>query len=164
MIEKEGGHDIAKKHEATFERWFRDNIYSGERNAKNVPKQLYHLSLEPDRQVKSYRGRTVNGVRFYTKECAETHTTQSSGIVVKGGYNTSDNKYYGELKNIFELYYPGRNWVYLFKCDWWDTESNTQGIRKEKGFTIVNTSHKWYASNPFILACQVAQVFYLSHP
>jgi hypothetical protein len=100
MIEKEGGHDIAKNHEATFERWFRDNIYNGERNAENVPKQLYHLSLKSDRQVKSYRGHTVNGVRFYTKECAETHTTQSSGIVVKGGYNTSDNKYYGELKTF----------------------------------------------------------------
>jgi len=25
----------------------------------------------------------------------------------------------------------------------------------------VNTSHKWYESKPVILACQVAQVFYL---
>jgi hypothetical protein len=164
LIEREGGHDIEKKHEATFERWFRDNIYSGERNAENVPEQLYHLSLGPDRQVRSYRGCIVNGVRFHTKECAETRTTQNSGIVVKGGYNTSDDEYYGELKNIFELCYPGRNRVYLFECDWWDTGSDTQGIRKEQGFTIVNTSRKWYESDPFILASQAAQVFYLSDP
>ena len=28
----------------------------------------------------------------------------------------------------------------------------------------MNTSRKWYESNPFILACQVAQVFYLNDP
>jgi hypothetical protein len=54
--------------------------------------------------------------------------------------------------------------VYLFKCDWWDTRSNTWGIRKEQGFTIVNTSWKCYESDPFILACQAAQVFYLNDP
>ena len=39
-----------------------------------------------------------------------------------------------------------------------------QEIRKEQGFTIVNTSHKWYESNSFILAYQVEQVFYLNDP
>jgi hypothetical protein len=43
----------------------------------------------------------VNEVRFHTKEYAETRTTQNIGIVVKGGYNTSDGEYYDELKNIF---------------------------------------------------------------
>ncbi|XP_059454976.1 uncharacterized protein LOC132185188 [Corylus avellana] len=124
MIEREGGHDIEKKHEATFERWFRDNMYNG----------------------------------------GQTRTTQNSGIVVKGGYNTLDDEYYGELKNIFELCYLGRNWVYLFKFNWWDTGSNTRGIRKEQGFTIMNTSRKWYESDLFILACQAAQVFYLNDP
>jgi hypothetical protein len=31
----------------------------------------------------------------------------------------------------------------------------------EQGFTFVNTSYKWYESDPFILACQTSQVFYL---
>jgi hypothetical protein len=31
-------------------------------------------------------------------------------------------------------------------------------------FMIVNTSHKWYESDPFILAAQAAQVFYLNDP
>ena len=93
MIKREGSHDIEKKHEATFKHWFRDNIYSGERNVENVQEQLYHLSLGPNRQVRSYIGCIVNVVRFHIKECAETRTTQSSGIVVKGGYNTSDDEY-----------------------------------------------------------------------
>jgi hypothetical protein len=54
MIEREGCHDILKKHEANFERWFRDHIYSGGRNAENVPKQLYDLACGPEPQVKLY--------------------------------------------------------------------------------------------------------------
>ena len=101
MIEREGGHDIEKKHKVTFESWFQNNIYNGKHKAKNVSKQLYHLSLRPDRQIRLYRGCIVNRVRFYIKECAKTRTTQSSEFVVKGGYNTSDDEYNGELKNIF---------------------------------------------------------------
>jgi hypothetical protein len=79
----------------------------------------------------------VNEVRFYTKEYAQTCTTQSRGIVVKGGYNMSNIEYYGELKNVLELCYLGQNRVYLFKCNWCDT-SSSRGIRKEQGFTIVH--------------------------
>jgi hypothetical protein len=65
--------------------------------------------------------------------------------------------------SVIELRYIGRNFVYLFDCDWWDTGSSS-GLKREQGFTIVNTSHKWYESDPFILACQAAQVFYLNDP
>jgi len=67
IIKNEGYHDFEKKHEATFARWFRDHIYSNGRNAENVPKELYNLACGPDRQVRSYRGCIVNGVRFHTK-------------------------------------------------------------------------------------------------
>lgn len=76
------------------------------------------------------------------------------------GYDMSNNEYYGELRSILELPYIGRNFVYRFDCDLWDIGS-LGGVKKEQGFTIVNTSHKWYESKPFILACQVTQVFYL---
>jgi hypothetical protein len=163
LIEREGYHDIQKKHEANFERWFRDHIYSGESNAKNVPKQLYDLACGSEHQIRSYRGCIVNEVRFHTKEYAQIRTTQNSGVVVRGEHKTSTIKYYGELKNILELRYPGQNRVYLFECDWWDTGS-TRGIKMDHGFTIVYTSRKWYESDPFILATQAAQVFYLNDP
>jgi hypothetical protein len=79
----------------------------------------------------------VNEVRFHTKEYAQTCTTQSRGIVVKAGYNMLNIEYYGELKNVLELCYPGQNRVYLFECDWCDTSSSRR-IRKEQGFTIVH--------------------------
>jgi hypothetical protein len=58
----------------------------------------------------------VNGVRYYTKEYAKTHTTQNNGIFVSGDDNNSVTEYYGELKNILELRYPSQNLVYLFDC------------------------------------------------
>ncbi|XP_062147815.1 uncharacterized protein LOC133856781 [Alnus glutinosa] len=104
------------------------------RNAENVSKQLYHLACRPDQQVRCKR---ENG--------------------------TSTIEYYGELKRILELRYPGPNTVYLFECDWWSIR-NSSGIRTDQGFTSVNTGRKCYESDPFILACQAVQVFYLDDP
>jgi len=54
----------------------------------------------------------------------------------------------------------GQNRVYLFECDWWDIGHRTR-MEIDEHFTSVNTSRTWYASNPFILACQASQAFYL---
>jgi len=37
-------------------------------------------------------------------------------------------------------------------------------MKMDNGFTIVNTSRKWYESDLFILATQAVQVFYLNDP
>jgi len=105
----------------------------------------------------------VNGVRYQTKECAQTRTTQNYGVAVKSEYSTLTIEYYSELKRILELRYPGPNIVYLFECDWWNF-GNSSRIRTDQGFISVNTGRKWYESDPFILARQVVQVFYLDDP
>jgi hypothetical protein len=93
MIEREGGPDIRKKHEENFERWFHKHLYNCRCNAENVAKQLYHLAYEPYQQVRSYRSCIVNGVRYQTKECAQTPTTQNYGVAVKGEHDTSTIEY-----------------------------------------------------------------------
>ena len=155
MIKREGGIDIEKKHEANFECWFHKRLYNRRCSADNGSKKLYDLACGPDFHVRSYRGYIMNGVRYHTKEYAETCTTQNSGIFVLDDNGNSITEYCGELKNILKLHYPGQNLMYLFDCDWWDTRSAT-GIRMEQGFTIVNTSHKWCEFDPFILACQAS--------
>lgn len=92
MIEREGGPDIEKKHEANFECWFHKHLYNCRHNIENVSKQLYHLACGLDRQVRLYRGCIVNGVRYQTKECAQTHTTQNCGVAVKGEHGTSSRR------------------------------------------------------------------------
>jgi hypothetical protein len=150
---------IEKRHEAEFERWFQNRICGS--NAANVSKQLYDLACGPDYLVRSYKGCIVNGVRFHTTECEQTRTTQNSGIVVRGEHGTSNIEFYGVLRNILELRYPGPNHVYLFECDWWNTGIRT-GMQTDQYFTTVNTSRTWYESDPFILASQASQVFYLN--
>ncbi|XP_062156838.1 uncharacterized protein LOC133864501 isoform X3 [Alnus glutinosa] len=150
---------IEKRHEAEFERWFQNRICGS--NAANVSKQLYDLACGPNYLVRSYKGCIVNGVRFHTTECEQTRTTQNSGIVVRGEHGTSNIEFYGVLRNILELRYPGPNHVYLFECDWWNTGIRT-GMQTDQYFKTVNTSRTWYESDPFILASQASQVFYLN--
>ena len=109
-----------------------------------------------------YKSCIVNGVRFHIKDYERTLHTQNSGVVVQGEHNMKDIEFYGELKNFLVLHY-GQNRVYLFECNWWDIEHRT-GIQIDEHFTSVNTSLTWYAFDPFVLACQASQVFYLKDP
>lgn len=52
----------------------------------------------------------------------------------------------------------------LFKCVWWNlgAKSGLSGIRKDKyGFTGVNTNSTWYKDQPYALAHQVKQCYYI---
>ena len=70
------------------------------------------------------------------------------------------------LNDIIELNYYERFKVTLFKCDWVDVERG-KGVKKDPfGFTLVNLSklvHTGVKSTdePFVLASQVQQVFYV---
>jgi hypothetical protein len=158
-IQRQGTIDIDHKHEVEFESWFRNRICW--RNTVNVSQELYSLTCGPDSQVSFFKGCIMNGVRFHTKDHDRTRHTQNSGITVPGEHESTTINYYGELRNILELHYMGRKQVYLFECNWWDIGNRT-GMQKDEHFTSVNTSHTWYESDPFILACQASQVFYLN--
>ena len=127
----------------------------------NVSQKLYNLACGSDSLDVVYKGHIVNGVRFHTKNHEHTHHTQNSGFFVSGEDGITKTNYDDELRNVLELNYSGNNRVYLFECDWWDTR-NGLGMQRDKHFTSVNTSHTWYHSEPFILACQASQVFYLN--
>ena len=70
--------------------------------------------------------------------------------------------FYGVLIDILELKYATRCIVSIFKCDWWDNGTK-KGINIDKfGFVSVNVSKRWYKDQPFVLAMQVQQVFYVN--
>uniref|UniRef100_A0A2N9G009 DUF4216 domain-containing protein n=1 Tax=Fagus sylvatica TaxID=28930 RepID=A0A2N9G009_FAGSY len=74
---------------------------------------------------------------FHTKDRDRTRRTQNSGITVP------ENKciYLSAIGGILGI---------------------ERGMQKDEHFTSVNTSRTWYESDPFILACQASQVFYLN--
>ncbi|RWR75198.1 transposon protein, putative, CACTA, En/Spm sub-class, expressed [Cinnamomum micranthum f. kanehirae] len=76
---------------------------------------------------------------------------------------TGNVGYYGVLKDVIELQYIGGNRIMLFKCDWWDvTNHGGRGIKQDEyGFTCVNFTRTLNTNEPFILANQAQQVFYV---
>lgn len=73
-----------------------------------------------------------------------------------------DVTYYGVLTDIIQLYYYEDRKVVLFKCDWVDVKSQGRGIKlDELGFTLVNLKQLLSTNEPFVLASQALQVFYV---
>ena len=83
--------------------------------------------------------------------------------MVKGEDQSCNLPYYGQLTNIVELQYTEGNKVVLFKCDWYDISCEEIGYKRDRhGTTIVNTSRKLKTVEPFVLACQATQVYYVN--
>ncbi|KAG8382882.1 hypothetical protein BUALT_Bualt05G0125500 [Buddleja alternifolia] len=62
-------------------------------------------------------------------------------------------------QHIIQLDYLGNHHVVLFKCDWFEGKS----VRKDKySYTSINTSKPWKTNEPYVLASQAQQVFYVN--
>ncbi|KAL6201953.1 hypothetical protein ACLB2K_025665 [Fragaria x ananassa] len=73
--------------------------------------------------------------------------------------------YYGIVVAIIKLLYPAGMPIVLFKCRWFNTDSNfPRSTKMDHGLLSVNTSTSWYKHAPFVLAIQAKQVFYLDDP
>lgn len=125
---------------------------------------LYSLACSPNKCAQKYTGCIVNGVRYLTKERDSHRKTQNSGIIVEGNHGEERTDFYGVLNDILLLDYVKDRHVAIFKCDWFDLGKRKSGIIKERNFTSVNITRKWYENDPYVLADQVSQVFYVSDP
>ena len=72
--------------------------------------------------------------------------------------------YYGVLTEVVELHYLGGNRVVLFKCDWWDVINTGRGIKRDEyGYISVNFTRTLSTDEPFVLASQAKQIFYVKN-
>ena len=109
--------------------------------------------MGPNFNVPTWKGYDINHCSFYTKSQDDRSSVHNSGVIVDGQSNhfcsgvTVD---YGEFR------------VPLFKCQW--VNGNT-GVRRDKmRFTLVDLHKVGYKDDPFIMAAQVRQVFYVQDP
>ena len=102
----------------------------------------------------------MNRCRYHTVQREEHRRTQNSGIVVPRSHEENPIEFYGRLVDIYAMQYLRGITVYLFKCDWWDVGDH-RGIHIDENLKSINTSRLWYLEDPFVLANQVSQVFYL---
>ena len=71
--------------------------------------------------------------------------------------------YYGQIREIWELDYSNFT-IGLFKCKWVD--SNQRCVKNDNpcGFTLVKLTRFCDGAEPFILAAQAKQIFYIVDP
>src|SRR5438105_5455882 len=121
------------------------------------------LARGPTTLVTSWQGYDINGWTFYTKQKDMKRKSQNSGICTES-LDSAGNKniYYGFIEDIIELNYGGNVQVPVFKCKWARVPN---GVAVDKyGFTIVDLNVPDYKNDLWILAANVAQVFYITDP
>jgi hypothetical protein len=94
------------------------------------------------------------------------YNTQKSGVVVKADEKESNMDWYIVLQKVIALDFPGEKEAILFECDWSDvsdaSKSKSKGYSKDQyGIIDIETSHRRYMDEPYVLGTQVEQVFYV---
>ncbi|XP_062086482.1 uncharacterized protein LOC133792589 [Humulus lupulus] len=154
---RDGDHNIL--HKKYFQRWFHKKIYDLQKlGSLDNGDELLALASGSDHLGAYYEGCIVNGVRFMSTKRDLKRSTQNSGVFVAG---TEDFNYYGILEEVLKLTFTGTYSVTLFKCKWFNTDPRRKKIIIENNITSINTSGEWYKDDPYILANQAKQVFYL---
>ncbi|XP_038697901.1 uncharacterized protein LOC119995458 [Tripterygium wilfordii] len=166
-LEKESPSNVEQRHNKEFIEWFTTQVSKlYEEGNGRVNHELYSLSQCPDRRVYFYGTYCCNGFRFRTRDSEKFLKTQNSGVVVKCDDLTGNVDYHGVITHIIELDYMGGNSVFLFKCDWFEVPSygkyQSRGYKKDEfGFVSLNFRRLHYSNEPFVLASQVDQVYYV---
>jgi len=152
---------IGRAHMKGFNIWFKNRILS---LSSCTDEGLRNLAEGPLFTITSYQGYGINGYTFYTLAQDQKSVYQNSGVCVVALDNTDVQKdaYYGQIEEIWELTYPGVKEpfkVTVFRCRW---VKGTRGINKDRyGFTTIDFEQVGYKDEPFVLAAQVSQVFYV---
>ncbi|XP_021768464.1 uncharacterized protein LOC110732769 [Chenopodium quinoa] len=165
---------LIKEHNCSFLTWFKDRVMSQLSTTPNdVSDTLRWLAYGSKCQVISYEGYDINGYSFYTSRQDDKTTMQNSGVKVIGLSSEFVSKhdktlvdrkkfYYGVIEEIIELDYVDFK-MPLFRCKWADI---SRGVKKDEqgNLTLVNFGRPGHLADPFILASQAKQVFYMADP
>ncbi|XP_074347515.1 uncharacterized protein LOC141686375 [Apium graveolens] len=154
-----------REHSEDFWKWMKGEV--GKKD--NISKELEVLAMGLNQSAKKYSGYVLNGYRFHTKYRDAKCTTQNSGVFLTAlttSFASSkdqnplvgDVNYYEAIEEIFEVDYWGEFSVVVFKCCWYKEEKDLYG------FTRVNFNRLCQKSDPYVLASQVQQVFYVEDP
>jgi len=125
-----------------------------------IAEQLQWLARGPSMTIMQYQGYEINGYTFYTRAQDEKSTNQNSGVRIDAiGNDGNKDSYFRVIEEIWELEY-GPLMIPLFRCQWVNRAGG--GITIDQyGMTIVDFKKIGYKDEPFVLAKDVAQVFYV---
>ncbi|GJR93564.1 putative transposon, En/Spm-like protein [Tanacetum coccineum] len=134
---------------------------------ESVSETVRWISYGPRATVVKYDAYNINGYTFRTK-CHDGKVYQNSGVSVeaidlhisKEVATTRQAFYYGVLQEIWVLDYRFRQ-IPLFKCDWVNHRAGGVKCDTTLGYTLVDLNNLGHKVDPFILASQARQVFYV---
>ncbi|XP_027108997.2 uncharacterized protein [Coffea arabica] len=178
MVEEQnpcaGKHVIERIHCENFADWFSNHVKQIQvADGVDISKDLKLLARGPNNVGRTYQKILVTGFRFHTRQLESQRKTQNSGVLVNATTSSfsstkdnnpilSDLAYYGILTNILELNYTEGRTVTLFECDWISKGKRLK--QDEDGFTLANFKNVKPHPEPYVIATQVSQVFYVEDP
>lgn len=129
---------------------------------------LHHLAYGPKRKVHTWPIYFVNGFKFHTEEWSVGKKTINCGLCVKGDdEGVEENYYYGIVKEILQVEYLGEptKQLVLFNCEWFDIVANNgMKIQHQYGIVEVHRRRRYSKYDPFIIATNAIQVYYVPYP
>jgi hypothetical protein len=141
-----------------------------------VHPEINLLAARPYMMVKKYNSYCINGCIYHTHNYGKGKSTQCDGVsttAATSSFSSSKDRnpvmgdvtYYGRIVEILELNYSNQGYAVLFRCDW----VKQTGFRLDRlGLTQVNLKQIYntedISSEPFILASQARQVYYVQDP
>jgi len=145
---------ITRHHIVTFRDWLRRKFIGD----GTIDQELQWLARGPSITILQYQGYEINGYTFYTRSQDQKSTNQNSGVRIDAiGNDGIKDIYYGVIEEIWELDY-GPIKVALFRCQW----VSRAGVTIDRyGMTTVDLKKVGYKEEPFVLAKDVTQVFYV---
>lgn len=146
-----------------------------------VPEEISILAQGPFKVAQQFSSYTRNGLHFHTQSYDDGRPVQNSGVALvaqttryeKGNADNmiiGNQTFYGIIKEILELNYENKGKIVLFKCDWVDNRRKDKWVKVDRlGVTSMNFKHlvntgENISDEPFVLASQATQVFYVEDP
>lgn len=128
---------------------------------------MHRLAFGPKRKVHTWPIYFVNGFKFHTEESSVDKKTINCGVCVKGDEGVGEKDYYGIIKEIIQVSYLGgpTEQLFLFNCEWFDVDAN-RGVKvhPQYGIVEVHRRRRYAKYDPFILATNAIQVYYVPYP
>ena len=153
----QSGNWIIREHMSNFGGWLQKHLI----NNKTIGDQLYLLAQTPSSTVLTFQGYEINVNTFYTETQDKKSTNQNSGVRFDAtNDNGTKDTYYGCIQQIWELDYGPSFKIPLFQCKWVNLSCGVE-IDRQYGITTVDLKNLGYLTEPFVLANDVAQVFYV---
>jgi hypothetical protein len=131
-------------------------------NDNNVGEQLYLMAKSPSSTILTFQGYEINTNTFYTIAQDKKSTNQNSGVHFDAATDkVQKDTYYGYIEEIWELDYGPSFKIPLFRCKWVKMTGGGIKVNEKYRMTTVDLNNLGYLDEPFVLAKDVAQVFYV---